>query len=133
MNWYSGNWPSMENPTEITAIPKLLELLDLKKAVVTIDAMGIRRRSPHKSSFKRVIILLAVKDNQKTLHEKVGVLMNDIALDQVKRLEFRFSMTIHEKTETGHGRIRNPTRLGAANVGGSGRGNCSPNGPASTA
>ena len=60
---------------EITAIPKLLELLDLKKAVVTIDAMGCQKEIAAQIQLQKGDYLLAVKDNQKTLHEKVGVLM----------------------------------------------------------
>jgi hypothetical protein len=38
---------------EITAIPQLIELLDLKDCVVTIDAAGCQKESPRKSSSKR--------------------------------------------------------------------------------
>jgi predicted transposase YbfD/YdcC len=100
---------------EITAIPKLLELLDLKKAVVTIDAMGCQKEIAAQIQLQKGDYLLAVKDNQKTLHEKVGVLMNDIALDQVKGLNSD-QYDYHEKTETGHGRIETRRVWVAANV-----------------
>jgi predicted transposase YbfD/YdcC len=89
---------------EITAIPKLLELLDLKKAVVTIDAMGCQKEIAAQIRSQGGDYLLAVKDNQKTLHEKARLLMNDIALDQAKGLN-PDQYDYHENTETGHGRI----------------------------
>jgi predicted transposase YbfD/YdcC len=88
---------------EITAIPKLLELLDLKKAVVTIDAMGCQKEIAAQIRLQDGDYLLAVKDNQKTLHEKVRLLMNDTALDQAKGLN-PDQYDYHEKSETGHGR-----------------------------
>lgn len=93
-----------EKSNEITAIPKLLELLDLKKAVVTIDAMGCQKEIIGQIRSQGGDYLLAVKDNQKTLHEKVEVLLNDIALDQAKGLN-PGHYDYCEKTETGHGRI----------------------------
>lgn len=92
---------------EITAIPRLLELLDLKKAVVTIDAMGCQKEIAAQIRFQGGDYLLAVKDNQKTLHEKVRLLMNDTALDQAKGLN-PDQHDYYEKSETGHG--RNETR-----------------------
>jgi predicted transposase YbfD/YdcC len=89
---------------EITAIPKLLELLDLKKAVVSIDAMGCQKEIAAQIRLQGGDYLLAVKDNQKTLHEKARVLMNDIALDQAKGLN-PDQYDYCEQTETGHGRI----------------------------
>jgi predicted transposase YbfD/YdcC len=56
---------------EITAIPALLDLLDLKKKVVTIDAMGCQK------DIAEVIVdaggdyVLSVKDNQPTLHAEI--------------------------------------------------------------
>jgi predicted transposase YbfD/YdcC len=89
---------------EITAVPKLLELLDLNKAVVTIDAMGCQKEIAAQIIGQKGDYILSVKDNQPTLHEKVRLLMNDIALDQVKGLN-PDQYDYHEKTEAGHGRI----------------------------
>jgi predicted transposase YbfD/YdcC len=89
---------------EITAIPKLLELLDLKKAVVTIDAMGCQKEIARQIQTQEGDYLLAVKDNQKALHEKARVLLNDIALDQAKGLN-PDQYDYYEKTEGGHGRL----------------------------
>lgn len=100
---------------EITAIPKLLELLDLKKAVVTIDAMGCQKEIAQQIQTQGGDYLLAVKDNQKTLHEKARVLLSDIALDQIKGLN-PGQYDYCEKSETGHGRVETRRVWVASNV-----------------
>jgi len=57
---------------EITAIPLLLELLDLKGAIVTIDAMGCQKEIAAKIVAGGGDYVLALKDNQPTLHEAVA-------------------------------------------------------------
>jgi predicted transposase YbfD/YdcC len=89
---------------EITAIPKLLELLNLKKAVVTIDAMGCQKEIAGQIRSQGGEYLLALKDNQKMLHEKAQSVMNDIALDQAKGLN-PDQYDYHQTREEGHGRI----------------------------
>lgn len=69
---------------EITAIPALLELLDLKGATVTIDAMGCQREIAAKIVECGGDYVLAVKDNQPTLHAKVKRLLDDLILDHAK-------------------------------------------------
>jgi hypothetical protein len=56
---------------EIAAIPKLLELLDIKGAMVTIDAIGCQKNIARKIVDKGGQYLLALKENQPTLHQKV--------------------------------------------------------------
>src|SRR5690606_21509802 len=56
---------------EITAIPKLLEMLELKGALVTIDAMGCQREIARRIIDAEADYVLAVKDNQPKLHEAI--------------------------------------------------------------
>jgi len=90
---------SKEN--EIVAIPKLLKLLDLKKRIVTLDAMGCQKE------IARLVVegggdyLLRVKDNQPTLHEE----MRTFFLDAEKDGFCRQKWTRFEETEGDHGRI----------------------------
>lgn len=56
---------------EITAIPELLELLCVKGALVTIDAMGCQKNIAAKIRDKGGDYILAVKDNQPTLHTEI--------------------------------------------------------------
>jgi len=104
-----------EKSNEITAIPRLLELLDLHGALVTIDAMGCQ-----KEIAKQIIegggdYLLTVKDNQPTL-------LADIQECLGRALDSNFaglSWDRYETKESGHGReetrtyliLNNPERL----------------------
>jgi len=56
---------------EITAIPKLLELLDLRGAIVTIDAMGCQKEIAEKIVGGEGDYILALKDHQPILHQQV--------------------------------------------------------------
>ncbi|HEV3082551.1 MAG TPA: ISAs1 family transposase [Gemmataceae bacterium] len=56
---------------EITAIPLLLELLDLKDCLVTIDAMGCQKDIAVAIRAREADYVLAVKDNQPDLHQTV--------------------------------------------------------------
>src|SRR5271168_3448914 len=60
-----------EKSNEITAIPKLLDLLEVAGAVVTIDAMGCQTEIAEKIVEKKADYVLAVKANQPTLHEGI--------------------------------------------------------------
>ena len=61
-----------DKSNEITAIPLLLELLDLKGATVTIDAMGCQKDIAAKIVDRGGDYVLALKDNHPTLHEAVA-------------------------------------------------------------
>jgi predicted transposase YbfD/YdcC len=58
-----------DKSNEITAIPRLLELLDVAGAVVTIDAMGCQKEIAQKVLDEGADYVLAVKDNQPRLYE----------------------------------------------------------------
>jgi len=60
-----------EKSNEIVAIPRLLEMLDLEGAIVTIDAMGCQRDIAQKIIDKKADYLLALKGNQGTLRADV--------------------------------------------------------------
>ena len=90
-----------EKSNEITAIPKLLELLDLKGHVVTIDAMGTQKAIAKKIIDKEGDYILALKGNQ-------GTLNNDVRLFLESELSKSSSLVIedeHEEFDKGHGRI----------------------------
>lgn len=96
-----GQIATDQKSNEITAIPKLLELLNLKGSIITIDAMGCQREIAQKVLDKGADYLLAVKDNQPTLHTKVKALMDDAILDQFQEMRGDY----FEQTNGGHGRI----------------------------
>jgi predicted transposase YbfD/YdcC len=85
---------------EITAIPALLELLDLNGALVTIDAMGCQKAIARKIVDQGGHYALIVKDNQEHLLE-------DIQESFLKALDSDFAGLDHDTYETrehGHGR-----------------------------
>jgi predicted transposase YbfD/YdcC len=79
-----GQLKVADKSNEIEAIPRLLELLDLKGAVVTIDAMGCQKEIAKKITDAGGDYVLALKENQPTLHEKVRTMMLDVELDRIK-------------------------------------------------
>ena len=66
---------------EITAVPKLLELLDVKGAVVSLDAMHCQKDTAAAIRKAGADYLLAVKQNQPSLHEDVKLFFDD-AIEQ---------------------------------------------------
>ena len=60
-----------DKSNEITAIPLLLNKLNIKKAEVSIDALGTQTEIAKLINDKQGFYLLAVKDNQKSLHDEL--------------------------------------------------------------
>jgi predicted transposase YbfD/YdcC len=89
-----------EKSNEITAIPKLLELLDLHGALVTIDAMGCQKKVAEQIVGAGGDYLLTVKDNQPRLLE-------DIMACFTRGIEADFAGFEHDRwvsEDAGHGR-----------------------------
>lgn len=60
-----------DKSNEITAIPKLLDMVDIKGSVVTIDAMGCQTKIAKQIVKKEADYVLGLKENQKTLYDDV--------------------------------------------------------------
>ena len=71
-----GQIKTEEKSNEITAIPKLLKLLDITKSIVTIDAMGCQRVIADQIVKQNADYILAVKGNQGSLHESIKKAFN---------------------------------------------------------
>ncbi len=85
---------------EITAIPELLRLLELEGCLVTIDAMGCQVEIAAAILGRKADYVLAVKDNQPTLHRGIEAFFLDHMEDDFARVRVgRF-----ETKEKGHGR-----------------------------
>jgi predicted transposase YbfD/YdcC len=96
-----GQYKVDDKSNEIVAIPKLLELLNVKGATVTIDAMGCQKEIAEKIVQQGGDYVLAVKDNQPTLHEKVQGLMKEARQENLDGWHGDFL----EQTDGGHGRV----------------------------
>ena len=95
-----GQVACAEKSNEITAIPELLRLVDIKGAIITIDAMGTQKAIAEQIIASEADYILALKGNQETLHQAVIDYIdqqseNDFAEVVVRR---------HVTEETGHGR-----------------------------
>ncbi|OGV33543.1 MAG: hypothetical protein A3E88_02810 [Legionellales bacterium RIFCSPHIGHO2_12_FULL_35_11] len=90
-----------EKSNEITAIPKLLGLLDLKGQIVTIDAMGTQKAIAKQIHDKDGYYVLALKGNQGTLNEDVRLFLEaEFKKDASTAITDRY-----EEADKGHGRI----------------------------
>lgn len=96
---------------EITAIPTLLDLLDLHGALVTIDAMGCQKAIAAKIVAKGGDFLLAVKDNQEHLHADVGRCVQQAMEHGQEGVDYQR----YEKVEEGHGRKERRVYITVAN------------------
>jgi predicted transposase YbfD/YdcC len=85
---------------EITAIPKLLEMLELSGAMVTIDAMGCQTEIARQIVGAGADYCLAVKDNQPTLHQGIIDFFENHVEDDFAGIRMRYHVT----DEKGHGR-----------------------------
>lgn len=72
-----GQIKTEEKSNEITAIPKLLNILSLKGYIVTIDAMGCQKKIAKKIIDKEADYILAVKENQKSLYADIKTFMQE--------------------------------------------------------
>jgi predicted transposase YbfD/YdcC len=89
-----------EKSNEITAIPALLRLVDLKGAIITIDAMGTQKAIAEQIIEGGADYVLALKGNQETLHQAVI----DHVIEQWEDDFARVKARRHQTKETGHGR-----------------------------
>jgi predicted transposase YbfD/YdcC len=86
---------------EITAIPDLLNLLDLNGAIITLDAMGTQRDIAAQIQTQGGDYILALKGNQGTLHQAVKTFFRTAEQTQWATLDYSYSTA----TEAGHHRI----------------------------
>ena len=107
-NLVLGQAKVADKSNEITAIPQLLDLLTIKGATVTIDAMGCQREIAAKIVEKQAGYVLALKGNQGTLREDVELFFTE----QRRRAFADTAVSRHETVEKGHGRIE--TRITTA-------------------
>lgn len=99
-NLVLGQVKTNEKSNEITAIPELLDLLTIKGALVSTDAMGCQKEIAQKIVDKGGDCLLAVKGNQGTLHAEIELLFHGLDSATLP-IDFEEEKVI----EKGHGRI----------------------------
>jgi predicted transposase YbfD/YdcC len=82
---------------EITAIPELLDMLNLKGAIVSIDAMGTQKEIARRIADKGADYVLALKGNQTSLREDAALFFADAVCAT--------DCAVSAETDAGHGRI----------------------------
>jgi predicted transposase YbfD/YdcC len=100
-----GQVACAEKSNEITAIPELLRLVDIRGGIVTIDAMGTQKAIAEQIIAGGADYVLALKGNQETLHQAViDYIDEQLEGDLADAQE-------HVTTEKGHGREEARTYL----------------------
>ena len=94
-----GQEQVQEKSNEITAVPRLLAGIDIRDAVVTMDAMGCQKASAGLIRSRGGDYMLALKGNQGLAHEEMRAFMEDAVANTPERLAF------HETLDKGHGRL----------------------------
>ena len=102
-----GQVACAEKSNEITAIPELLRLVDIKGAIITIDAMGTQKAIAAQIIEGEADYVLALKGNQETLHQAVIDHIHEHWEDDFARVKARR----HQTRETGHGRKETRTYI----------------------
>jgi predicted transposase YbfD/YdcC len=104
-----GQVKTDEKSNEITAIPRLLQLLDLEGKVITIDAMGCQTSIADQIVEGGGHYILALKGNQETIHGEVTAVFNNRA-ESSKNVDC-VEVHMEEATEIdkGHGRVEERT------------------------
>jgi len=95
-----GQTATDKKSNEITAIPNLLEILELNECIVTIDAIGTQREIAAKIAENNDYVL-AVKGNQEKLYESVWKYFDECLCDET----LYFNGNTVKTVEKGHGRI----------------------------
>ena len=91
-----------EKTNEITQVPRLLDLLDIKGDIVTADAMSCQKEIASKIKEKEADYILALKGNQPTMEKEVKAYFDDLTQNQ-KEKDKTVSWT--SPVEKDHGRI----------------------------
>lgn len=96
-----GQIKTDEKSNEITAIPELIKTLEIEGCIITIDAMGCQKNIAKTIIDKGADYVLALKDNQRTLHDNVELFFQDYLKNNTNHSAIDF----YQSTDGDHGRI----------------------------
>jgi predicted transposase YbfD/YdcC len=102
-----------EKSNEITAIPKLLEILEISGCIVTIDAMGTQTEIAKKIREKNADYILSLKNNQPNLYNDVKLFMDEYCKDLEAKNKDSYSYTLDDA----HGRLEKRECFVCNNIG----------------
>lgn len=92
-----------EKSNEITAIPELLNLIDIKDSIITIDAMGCQQKIAEQIRKQGGDYVLCLKENQKSLYDTVTAFFQEAERIKDKQYKNILHLTRVEKDKN-HGR-----------------------------
>jgi predicted transposase YbfD/YdcC len=107
-----GQVKTADKSNEITAIPELLKVIDIKGCIVTTDAMGCQKEIAKQIVDQEGDYVLALKGNQGNLHKEVELLFEKAKEENYKDLPH----DSHTTVDGGHGRIETRTCTTVADV-----------------
>ena len=107
-----GQVKTADKSNEITAIPELLKVIDIKGCIVTTDAMGCQKEIAKQIVDQGGDYVLALKGNQGNLHKEVELLFEKAKEENYKDLPH----DSHTTVDGGHGRIETRTCTTVADV-----------------
>ncbi len=96
-----GQVKTDEKSNEITAIPRLLDVLDISGCIVTIDAMGCQKKIAEKIVNKEGDYIFGLKGNQGTLNDDVREFFQYAEAEKFKDIPYDYAETV----DGDHGRI----------------------------
>ena len=96
-----GQVQTEEKSNEITAIPRLLEMLALEGCIVTIDAMGCQKEIAQGILERGADYVLAVKQNQRRLYEDLKDLFEEAEATGFEGVPYDYA----DKVNKNHGRL----------------------------
>jgi predicted transposase YbfD/YdcC len=92
---------TVEKSNEITAIPALLDLIDIAGCIVTIDAMGCQTKIAEKIVKGKAGYVLALKGNQPNLLENIAGFFETELVNDFRDVSHQYTRTV----DKGHGRL----------------------------
>ena len=98
-----GQVKTDEKSNEITAIPKLLEMLFLDGSIVTIDAMGCQREIVSCIVDKGADYVISLKGNQGNLHDEVKAFFDEARAERFETVPHSYAESLDDSGE--HGRL----------------------------
>ena len=102
-----GEIKTDEKSNEITAVPQLLDMIDIEGSIVTADAMSCQKDISKKITEKSADYVIGLKGNQETLHDDVELYFKDFSQDCEQTAT----------KEKGHGRIEKREYFLETNIG----------------
>lgn len=117
--WFSetdmvlGQVKTTEKSNEITAIPELLDILDIAGHIVTIDAMGTQKDIAEKIIKKKGNYVLALKGNHPLLNKEIEEFFKEA---EDKKYQKEYGINTYQNYDKGHGRIEHRSYYITSNI-----------------